>query len=195
MRSSRPSTQFRYKCALKLISELAAGMITNLSGDHLAQYKFILKWFFAPHILILIFMWAKVGSEVLRREFGWRSAFFERLDMPSAYPWEYVWCLSFIPIICAMLSFPKNRVKLINYHYYGHFLFGILPCMIGLGGQLPELFDYMSDQENSQTPTFKGVFPMVIIWYIFFAVALQIHGFAMYFSYHLAAAWTPVKRD
>ncbi|PIO66617.1 hypothetical protein TELCIR_11668 [Teladorsagia circumcincta] len=64
-----------------------------------AQYKFILKWFFAPHLLILIFMWA------------------------------------------------------------------------------------------------KGVFPMVIIWYVFFAVALQIHGFAMYFSYHLAAAWTPMKRD
>ncbi|KAK6017826.1 hypothetical protein OSTOST_16643 [Ostertagia ostertagi] len=71
----------------------------------------------------------KVGSEVLRKEFGWKSAFFERLDMPSAYPWEY------------------------------------------------------------------GVFPMVIIWYVFFAVALQIHGFAMYFSYHLAAAWTPMKRD
>ncbi|KAK5980403.1 hypothetical protein GCK32_012459 [Trichostrongylus colubriformis] len=120
-----------------------------------AQYKFILKWFFAPHVLILIFMWAKVGSEVLRKEFGWRSAFFERLDMPSAYPWEYVWCFSFIPIICAMLSFSKNKVKLINYHYYGHFVFGILPCMIGLGGQLPELLDYIKDQESSNTPTFK----------------------------------------
>ncbi|KAK6018487.1 hypothetical protein OSTOST_15924, partial [Ostertagia ostertagi] len=93
----------------------------------------------------------KVGSEVLRKEFGWKSAFFERLDMPSAYPWEYVWCFSFIPIICAMLSFSKNRARSISNGYH-----------------------------------------MVRV---FFAVALQIHGFAMYFSYHLAAAWTPMKRD
>lgn len=130
--------------------ELLSGCSKCMGTVFSAQYKFILKWFFVPHILILIFMWAKVtnkisvhfvfsaaigccpcgavvcqvnayqrkkaghfqvGSEVLRREFGWRSAFFERLDMPSAYPWEYMWCFSFIPIICAMMSFSKNKVS------------------------------------------------------------------------------------
>lgn len=80
--------------------------------------------------------------------------------------------------------------------YYSEFVFGILPCAVGLGSLLPELIDYLSDMENSQTPTFKGSFPMVIIWYIFFIVVLQIHIFSMYFSYHLLAAWQPqVKKD
>lgn len=86
------------------------------------------------------------------------------------------------------------QVSLLRMHYYSQFLVGILPCAIGMGGQLPELFDYLSDMEHSQTPTFKGTFPMVIIWYIFFLVALQIHGFAMYFSYHLTASWQPLKK-
>lgn len=79
-----------------------------------------------------------------------------------------------------------------TYHYYAHFIFGVLPCCIGLGGQFPELLDYLSDMENSKTPTFKGNFPMVILWYIFFLVAFQIHLFAMYFSTCLLEAWRPV---
>ena len=75
------------------------------------QYKSILKWFFVPHFLILVFMWLKVGSEFLRSNFGWKSAFFERLDMPSAYPWEYVWCLSFVPVVLALASFQRNKVS------------------------------------------------------------------------------------
>ncbi|CAD6190925.1 unnamed protein product [Caenorhabditis auriculariae] len=160
-----------------------------------ATYKSTLKYFFLLHSLILVFMWCKVGSEILRRDFGVKIGFFERLDMPPAYSWEYAWCFSFVPIIFALLSFPRNKLQMLHKHYYGQFLTGIVPCMIGLGGQLPELIEYINDMEGSNTPTFKGTFPMVIIWYIFFAVALQIHGFSMYFSHLLASAWAPVKRD
>ncbi|CAI4230265.1 unnamed protein product [Auanema sp. JU1783] len=163
--------------------------------QEIVQYKTTLKMFFALHLFALLFMWGKVGSEVLRNDFGVQHPLLNFLRMPAAYPWEYVWCFSFIPILIALKSFPKNNVKLVNYHYYGQFFCGIVPCMIGLGAQVPELFDYISDMENSETPTFQGVFPMVIIWYIFFAIAIQIHCFSMYFSYHLAAAMAPPKRD
>ncbi|EPB67087.1 hypothetical protein ANCCEY_13828 [Ancylostoma ceylanicum] len=136
-----------------------------------AQYKFILKWFFAPHILILIFMWAKKCGLLLA--FPEEAVF--RLEAKSYGESLVGEALSSNGLICHRLirgnmsgvyrsslssvrccrSLRTGLVKLINYHYYGHFVFGILPCMIGLGGQLPELFDYMSDQENSQTPTFK----------------------------------------
>uniref|UniRef100_A0A915DP58 Protein jagunal n=1 Tax=Ditylenchus dipsaci TaxID=166011 RepID=A0A915DP58_9BILA len=123
--------------------------------------------------------------------------FFFNLDLPAAYPWERVWCFSFIPILIALASFPKNKANLLSYHYYAQFLFGILPCAIGIGSQLPELVDYMKNtvcvtcSSKSSTPTFKGHFPMVILWYIFFLIAFQIHGFAMYFSYNLLASWKP----
>uniref|UniRef100_H2WDA9 Protein jagunal homolog n=1 Tax=Caenorhabditis japonica TaxID=281687 RepID=H2WDA9_CAEJA len=139
-------------------------------------------------------MWMKVGSEFLRIYLDWKNEFFVRLDMPSAYPWEYIWCFSFIPMLLCLYSFQRNTLTYLHYAYYSEFLVGIFPCMIGLGGQLPELLEYVNDMESSNTPTFKGTFPMVIIWYIFFAVALQIHGFSMYFMHNLAAAWAPVKK-
>ena len=46
-------------------------------------------------------------------------------------------------------------MKWIDYHYYAHFFLGVLPCLIGLGGQVPEFFDYMANNEKSNTPTFK----------------------------------------
>ena len=105
------------------------------------------------------------------------------------------------------MSFPRNKVKLNDAHYYAQFFTGILPCVAGFASQITELHDYISN-ENSNTatfrvrflfivdsmPSFQGTFPMVIIWYIFFAVALQIHCFCMYFSYLLSSAWTPVQR-
>ncbi|CAJ0963783.1 unnamed protein product, partial [Mesorhabditis belari] len=156
------------------------------------QYKNYLKWLAVPHLLVSLFLWTKVGGEILRRSFETKIAFLERIDLPSAYPWEYVWCLSFFVCFLAFMAFPKNNLKYINYFYYGHFLMGIVPCMMGLGGQLPELFDYIFNSD-SQTPTFKGTFPMVIIWYIFFLIALQIHVGAMYCASILARAWSPIR--
>jgi hypothetical protein len=99
-----------------------------------------------------------------------------------------------VSIILGLAAMPRNRATWMSYHYYSQFVTGVLPCAIGLGSQLPELVDYIRDPVGSQTPTFKGTFPMVIIWYLFFLVALQIHGFAMYFSYQLTAAWQPAKK-
>lgn len=158
------------------------------------QYKSYLKVLFVLHFFVLLTMWTKVGGEVLVEQFGFQWPFYQLLELPNAYPWEYVWCFSFIPIAFALASFTRNKTHLLRSHYYGQFIMGILPCVTGLGGQLPELIDYLSDMKNSQTPTFKGTFPMVIIWYIFFVVALQIHTLAMYFSYHLMAAWQPQKK-
>lgn len=79
-------------------------------GIFSVQYKFYLKGLIMVHFFTLFTMWAKVGGEVLAREFGITSTLWKRLDLPTAYPWEYVWCLSFIPCIFAILAFPKNNV-------------------------------------------------------------------------------------
>ncbi|VDM94791.1 unnamed protein product [Thelazia callipaeda] len=160
------------------------------------QYKTYMKILFALHLLVLLTMWVKVGGEFVVEGLGIKWPFYENLQLPNAYPWEYVWCFSFVPVIFAIISFKRNKVKtnLLRSHYYGQFFLGILPCAVGLGGQLPELIDFLHDMKNSQTPTFRGTFPMVILWYIFFLVALQIHIFVMYFSYHLMLAWQPAKK-
>ncbi|CAD5208985.1 unnamed protein product [Bursaphelenchus xylophilus] len=160
------------------------------------QYKWNLKMLFGLHSLVLLAMWTKVGSEFAIRELGFKSKFFEKLDLPTAYPWEYVWCSSVVCIILGLLSFRHNKGNLLRIEYYSQFFLGILPCSVGLGSLLPELIDYIFNMESSRTPTFNGHFPMVIIWYIFFLIAFQIHIFAIYFTYHLLGSWErDVKKD
>ncbi|CAD5206248.1 unnamed protein product [Bursaphelenchus okinawaensis] len=160
------------------------------------QYKFYLKMLFVLHFLVLLAMWTKVGSEFAIKDLGYKSAFFEKLDLPSAYPWEYVWCTSFVCIVIGLLSFNHNKTKLLRIEYYAQFVLGIVPCSIGIGSLFPELIAYIQDPENSNTPTFNGQFPMVIIWYIFFLISFQIHIFAIYFTYYLIGSWErDVKKD
>uniref|UniRef100_A0A914KX39 Protein jagunal n=1 Tax=Meloidogyne incognita TaxID=6306 RepID=A0A914KX39_MELIC len=158
------------------------------------QYKFYLKLLFALHFLILLPLWAKVGGELIFDQFKLmkQPKLWRRMDLPNAYPWEYIWCLSFIPIILAIPSFQKNRLLLLKLSYYSQFLFGITPCAIGLGSQFPELIDYIRFGEQSKVPTFSGSFPMVILWYLFFLAVFQIQGFSMYFTFNLLNAW---RRD
>lgn len=77
-----------------------------------AQYKMYLKLLFGLHFLVLLTMWAKVGGEVLVEEFSIRWPFYQTLQLPNAYPWEYVWCFSFIPQIFAVISFKRNKVSI-----------------------------------------------------------------------------------
>ncbi|CEF64658.1 Protein jagunal homolog 1 [Strongyloides ratti] len=139
-----------------------------------ANYKFYLKF----------------GSEVLKKQFDITYPFFEKLDLPAAYHWEYVWCFSFIPPLFGILSFKKNNLQLMRYHYYGQFVLGVLPCAVGLGEQLPELIGFLRDMENFETPTFKGTFPMVILWFIFFILAFQLNLFSMYCGSILINCWS-----
>jgi hypothetical protein len=104
------------------------------------QYKFYLKILFAFHFMVLLVMWTKgdkitmvhyigcilVGGELLFNELRIvRSVpdFWRRLDLPSAYPWEYVWCLSFLPIIFALLSFSRNKVKIFSAEIHSTLIF------------------------------------------------------------------------
>uniref|UniRef100_A0A0K0F4A1 Protein jagunal homolog (inferred by orthology to a C. elegans protein) n=1 Tax=Strongyloides venezuelensis TaxID=75913 RepID=A0A0K0F4A1_STRVS len=155
-----------------------------------ANYKFYLKCMFLLHLAVLTCMWSKVGSEVLKKQFGITYPFFEKLDLPAAYHWEYVWCFSFIPPLFGLLSFKRNNLQLMRYHYYGQFVLGVLPCAVGLGEQLPELFGFLRDMENYETPTFRGTFPMVILWFIFFILAFQLNLFSMYCGSILINCWS-----
>uniref|UniRef100_A0A7E4UPC6 Protein jagunal n=1 Tax=Panagrellus redivivus TaxID=6233 RepID=A0A7E4UPC6_PANRE len=165
-----------------------------------ASYKFYLKALFGLHFTVLLGLWAKVFGEIATTQFGLKSALLKRLDLPTAYPWEYVWCLSFVPIVIALYAMPKNKVKPMTIAYYSQFFFGVLPCCIGLGSQFPELIAYIQDPSRADIPTVRDSFPMVVVWFIFFLIAFQLHIFGMFFQYHLIEAWspatsTPAKED
>lgn len=55
-------------------------------------------------------MWVKVFGAQILNLLGMKSQRFEKLDLPTPYPWEYAWCFSVIPVIMALLSLPRNKV-------------------------------------------------------------------------------------
>lgn len=135
----------------------------------------------------------KLLEDILDRfEIDWGPL--ERLKVPVPHFWEYWWILSVLPCFGSLTALPRNNERRLRQCYYGFFLFGLIPVAIGAGSKLPQLLDYLGYGDGSDGPQtaerFLG-FPMVVIWFMFFAVAFQVHAFTMYFVTHLIKSWQP----
>lgn len=135
-------------------------------------------------------MFLKVVEDILDQfEIDWGPL--ERLNVPTPHFWEYWWLFSVIPLAFAFLAMPKNNEKRMSQSYYGIFLFGLIPVAAGAGHMLPTLVDYVKNPQDEDVVLFLN-FPLVVLEYAFFAVAFQIHAFAMYFESQLIKSWQPI---
>jgi hypothetical protein len=155
--------------------------------------KFRLKCAAVLHASLLVIILVKLLEDILDRfEIDWDPL--ERLKVPVPHFWEYWWMLSALPCIASLTALPRNNERRLRWCYYGFFLFGLLPVAIGAGYKLPQLLDYLGYGDTNGSPQaaerFLG-FPMVVIWFMFFAVALQVHAFTMSFASNLVKAWRP----
>lgn len=141
------------------------------------------------HILLYVLLLLKLLEEILDIfAIDWGPL--ERMNIPSAKPWELSWLSSLIPMTMCFLAMPKNKDTLMLKAYYGFFLCGLLPLAIGAGTLLPDLLDYVKNPKKDDVETILG-FPAVVLSFMFIAVALQLHGFSMYFASHLVRIWRP----
>jgi len=158
--------------------------------------KFRLKCAVLLHASLLGLMLFKLLEDILDRfEVDWGPL--ERLKVPVPHFWEYWWILSALPCFGSLTALSRNNERRLRQCYYGLFLFGLIPVAIGAGSKLPQLLDYLGyGAEGGAGPQsaerFLG-FPMVVVWFMFFAVAFQVHAFAMYFMTHLVKAWQPAS--
>lgn len=154
--------------------------------------KFRLKCALALHFMLYTLMLAKLIEDILDRfDIDWMPL--ERLKVPEPHTWEYVYMLSIIPFGLAIAAIFRNREKFMRWSYVGQFCFAFLPIIFGTGSLLPQLWTYWKQRNSSSAENleyFVG-FPVVVLWFVFFAVALQVHGFEMYFTTQLVRAWRP----
>jgi Jagunal, ER re-organisation during oogenesis len=137
------------------------------------------------HIVLWMILLIKLGDEVLNR-FDILIPDIAELAIPKPLAWEYVWVLSIIPSTLGLSALSRNRLHFLNVLYYGIPVFGILP-IIGAGIYMfPEIVEYWATRKTKET--LMG-YPLVWMWYIFFALALQLHLFQVYFSHQLRKAW------
>ncbi len=105
---------------------------------------------------------------------------------PKPQYFEYIWILSLVASISGYLSLARNRIKFLKIFYYGHVLFGLSPILFIMLFNASNLWDFVQKKTNSST---NNSFPVIVVWYIFLFIAIQIHIFGIYFSRILLKSW------
>ena len=114
-------------------------------------------------------------------------AFLQKLRLPKAQLWEYAWLVSAMASIFGLVAIRKNRTVLMKQFILGFFTFGFLPVVFAIVDLSDDLVKYWETREAKKL--FLG-FPSVVIWNMFLAIAVQIHGFGVYFAWQLVSAWS-----
>ncbi|KRX39906.1 Protein jagunal -like protein [Trichinella britovi] len=147
--------------------------------------KYRMKVTLSLHALLLFLIWAKLSVYVLRW-FDFTLHFVSSIQMPQPEFWEYWWIFSFIPSWLTVDAMQRNDSSAILKAYFLFLICGLFPIAIGAGLNLNELVTYT---KHGRAEELFYDFPVVVIRYIFFAIALQVHVFAMYFCTKLGQAW------
>ncbi len=105
---------------------------------------------------------------------------------PRPQPWEYLWILSLIPALFGYMSLYRNRLQFLNFFFYGCILFGLLPVLFTMLFSASDLWHYVQTKET--TNVFNG-FPVIVLWYIFLFIAIQVHLLGIYYANVLRSNW------
>ena len=99
----------------------------------------------------------------------------------NMYGW-WAW----LPSIMALVALKKNRITIMQQYILGTITFGLLPVFYALYDLADDMVDYLETREGYKK--FHG-FPLVVLWNMFLALALQIHVFGLYFAWQLIKCW------
>lgn len=149
--------------------------------------KFRLKLALLLHIQLGVIMFARLLPGITSA-FGFNIIRLRRLDLPHPRPWEYAWLMSFLAAVIGWRSTASNNIFLLKQFVLGTLVFGIAPVCFGAFDIRKDIMLFWS--EKKFTYEMLG-FPAVIIWTVFMLIALQLHLFALYFSFVLHRAWKP----
>jgi hypothetical protein len=119
------------------------------------------------------------------------------VKIPRPHLWQYIWLVTVIPSMCGLISMNKNQIFLMKIFFRGTVLFGLGTIMTTIILNLSDLFTYKKLKTNHQLEevepqTFLG-FPLLILWYIFLIIMVQIHAFCLYMANVLLHSWQQYK--
>lgn len=112
----------------------------------------------------------------------------QKLRLPAAKNWEIIWLLgNVITCLVGIISLLRNRPTLVRLYAAGSLLCGLVPTLYAAG------FDVVDDllqfyHTRHSKLMFQGI-PVVILWSVFLASAIQLHIYTLYFAWSLLRAW------
>lgn len=155
-----------------------------------ALNKSRLKYCIFFHYFLFFAMLAKLVPCIL----DWFNVFIldiEELEVPEPYLWEWIWLSSLLVSFFCLDAIKKNKLTSLRYYMVGIINLGYLPLTYAILFWFPEVWIYLfsDDMFERANIVYWKQYPYGLLWYGFILLALQVHGFSMYFSYKLLTAW------
>lgn len=115
------------------------------------------------------------------------EAGFQLPEVPKPLIWQYIWLLSLVPSIVGLMALPRNTLSLLKFYYYGTVGLGLGTCLCTMLMNAADLWDFSNTKETTNT---FGEFPVIVLWFMYLFVVIQIHAFGIYFSRVLIQMWS-----
>lgn len=130
------------------------------------------------HILLWVLIAAQIGVAHLK------LVSHSLVAMP--YQWEYPYMLSIIPSLLGLFSFPRNNISYLVISMISAGLFSIAPLIYGSMEMFP-----MAQQLYRHGKAYRFIFGFsaVSVLYLVMVVAVQVHGWQIYYSKKLLDSW------
>ena len=148
---------------------------------------------------LLIYLHFGLALLVLFQVVTYHLPLISSFNTPRPHLWQYIWLLTLIPSICGLISMKKNHIFLMKVFFRGTVTFGLGTIMTTIIFNLSDLFTYNKLKTNNQLDdvepqTFRG-FPLLVLWYIFLIIMVQIHAFSLYMANVLLHSWQQYKSN
>ncbi len=147
-----------------------------------AETKKFVKYSIYMHFMLSLLIFVQLAFY-----FGSKYTQIEFPEVPKPNLWQYIWLTSLIPGLAGYMSLKNNRLSLLMFYYRGTLLLGFGPILTTMVFNASDLLDYA---RTKQTTNLFHDFPVIVLWYMYLFVVIQIQSFGIYFSRILIRSWT-----
>uniref|UniRef100_A0A1A7YAN4 Jagunal homolog 1b n=1 Tax=Iconisemion striatum TaxID=60296 RepID=A0A1A7YAN4_9TELE len=136
------------------------------------------------HLLIWILMAAQVTVSQL--------SLVSHKVVASPYQWEYPYLLSIIPTVFSFLALPRNNISYLVISMISAGLFCVAPLIYGGMEMFP-----VAQQLYRHGKAYRFIFGFsaVSVMYLIIIIAVQVHGWQIYYSKKLLDQWFSTTQE
>jgi len=152
-----------------------------------AVNKSRLKFCIFLHFLLFLVLLLKLSPEILDRLDIFIMEL-EELMVPKPMLWEYIWAGNLLFAFIGLSAASRNTIGKMHFYALGTFFFGLCPIFYSGWYYYADMMEYAETREVKNVATWQG-YPIAVLWYVFIALAFQVHVFSIFFAERLVFAW------
>jgi hypothetical protein len=151
-----------------------------------------LSWTLVVHFIFVLLMAFRLSVAIYVFAGIRPPRLLQRIRLPAASNWEFSWFIgSAVTCFVGLLAVKRRKSVLVRVYIALSLLAGILPVIYAAVFHVShDLIAYWNTHHTRLV--FHGI-PVVIIWSMFLAAALQLHTYGIYFAYCLLKAWKAAR--